>query len=93
MNDISYSLFQYYPYHLTWEELNNPGSVLEKFFENWDLQECRLLLKKWNNLVLSAEKNTSSEEYKNLKHFIDELEKLIEAIYLIRVKSEYNELK
>ncbi|WP_256012787.1 hypothetical protein [Desertivirga xinjiangensis] len=71
-----------YPYHLTWKELNDPISVLQDFPENWDLATCRMFLKKHqveprHFTVIDAEE---------LKHFLEDLEKLMEAVYVLNMQ-------
>jgi len=94
MNSISLLKSPYYPYHLTWEELNNPGVVLQNFLNKWDLQHCRVLLKRWQALVELNKFEEQEPGYAEIRHFINDLEKLIEAVFILRLQfDEINEMK
>ena len=86
MNLINLLQSEYYPYHLTWEEINDPGIVIQKFLNTWDLPECRLKLRRCQNLILAPKSHSSETEHTELKIFLNELERLIEAVYIIRLQ-------
>ena len=86
--DISLLKSPYYPYHLSWEEINNPGMVMQSFIQKWDLQYSRILLKKWEASVIENGFATEEETYKELKVFLHDFEKLIEAVFILRLQQE-----
>lgn len=88
ITDISLIKSPYYPYHLTWEELNNPGSVMQDFIQKWDLQHSRILLKKWQAGVAENSLLRDEEGYQELKNFLSDLEKLIEAVFVLRFQQD-----
>ena len=73
----------YYPYHLSWEEFNDPGIVIQRFLTTWDLPECRILLWKFQKLIADKEYRLSENEHAEMKSFLQELERLAEAVYII----------
>lgn len=71
-----------YPYHLTWEELNDPIAVLQAFPENWDLATCRMFLKKHQ----LEPRHLTVVDAAELKNFLEDLEKLLEAVYVFNMQ-------
>ena len=80
-----------YPYHLTWEEINDPGIVIQSFLKTWELPYCRILLWKYYERVKSGHYKHNQEEYTEIKKFLNELERVIEAIYIIRLQFKETE--
>jgi len=88
MNPLHLLQSQYYPYHLTWEELNNPGLVIQQFLQNWDLPECRIKLREYQKLAGVGECKPSELEHAEIKSFLEEVERLVEAVYIMRLEFE-----
>jgi len=78
----------YYPYHLTWEELNNPQLVVQRFLEKWELPHSRKLLRKKLKAIKDAQYFLSEEEKAEIKLFLNDFERLIEALYLIELQQQ-----
>jgi len=84
--DISLLKSSNYPYHLTWEELNNPGMVLQSFIKKWDLQYSRVLLKRWQASLAGTCLIEDEASFHEMKFFLCDFEKLIEAVFVLRMQ-------
>lgn len=74
------------PRQLTWEEINDPHQVLTDFFSSYSLQSSRDDLKKWFHAALEDDIMSASGKLSNLFSFYQNIERLIEATYLINNK-------
>jgi hypothetical protein len=68
------------PFHLTPEEIRNPIKVLEEFCWEYSPTEVRMKLKDWYAASLSDEVANT----KSIFTIYENVEKLIEAVYLIQ---------
>jgi hypothetical protein len=74
------------PRLLTLEEVNDPYKVLTEFFTSYSLEETRFDLKDWFHAALEDDIMSVSGKSSNLFSFYQNIEKLIEANYLINNK-------
>ncbi len=75
------------PRKLTIEELENPESVIEDFFQFVHLPQARWYMKEWiNALVTDSFTDLKKKDKISLIFFHEQLEKLIEGIYVIHEK-------
>jgi len=74
------------------EERENPMNVLGNFFSFAHLPQVRELLWKWLKATITGNynKTLSRLERENLVHFYEQLEKLIEAVHLLHLKTREN---
>lgn len=68
------------PFHLSPEEIRNPLQVLEEFCWQYSPTEVRMKLKDWYAASLSDE----VADAKSIFTIYENVEKLIEAVYLIQ---------
>lgn len=66
------------------EETTNSFSTIHEFFHNYDLIECRQLLREILHQALSGYNTRDGIHPADLLRFLEELEKAVEAVYLIR---------
>lgn len=81
-----YPDWHYQPLRLSLDQMANPLNVLSKFFDGYHLPQARHLLKKW----LDAAMILHEEHYHNHIPIYDEVEKLVEAAWLILQHSKKN---
>ncbi|MFD2164351.1 hypothetical protein ACFSJU_18235 [Paradesertivirga mongoliensis] len=71
------------PCHLTSEEIPNPFPFIENFFQTWSLTECRSLLREVLHQALSGYSHRESINPADMLYFLEELEKVTEAMWVI----------
>lgn len=73
------------PIHLSSEELKNPESVIQEFYNNWDLSQLREELENWLTMAFSADLPELNDCFvrSRLMELCYELEALAEAVYVI----------
>lgn len=87
MNIRKYSSTDFYPHHLTTEQIENPYSVINEIFDKSDLPELRESLWKWlksaatGNYIKDLDKNERSDIF----FTYETIEKLLEAAHIIYV--------
>lgn len=70
---------------LTLKEIEDPHKVLEDFFLSYKPEECRKALWKWLRLTIGGDfSSLESNERSDLISFYENLQKLLEATYLLR---------
>ncbi len=75
------------PRKLTIEELEHPEKVLEDFFQFIHLPQARWYMKEWmRTLVTDSFTDLNKKDKQSMIFFHDQLEKLIEGIYVIYEK-------
>lgn len=81
-----YNLKSFTPQTLTAEEMENPGRVLESFFENFTMNEAREQLQEALKLVIKKRfrYRMYSIEEDNVRFFFEKLEKLLEVAWLMK---------
>lgn len=72
---------------ITPDEIKDPQKVLEEFFLTYHPEECRIELWKWLRLTIGGDfGDLESNERGNLICFYENLQRLIEAVYLLKEK-------
>ena len=74
------------PRTLTSEEITNPFPLIENFFQTWSLTECRSLLREVLHQALSGYRHRESINPADMLYFLEELEKVTEAMWVIGEK-------
>jgi len=74
------------PLRLTEEQLNNPISVFNDFFQAYHLNETREVLWEWLLAIISSAGSISSDPLERSNHiyFYEKLEEIIEAAFLLK---------
>lgn len=72
-----------FPRLLSLEEINDPHQVIDEFFSFYSLPNIRDDLKKWYHAALEDDIIAASGKMSNLFSFYQNIEKLIEANYII----------
>lgn len=70
------------------EEITNPNTVIEQFFRNYSLPECQAILREILRQAFAGYPNRQSIYPADMLSFWEELEKVTEAIYLLRQEGE-----
>lgn len=69
---------------ITPDEIKDPQKVLKEFFMSYQPEECRIELWRWLRLTIGGDfGDLESNERGNLISFYEDLQKLVEATYLI----------
>jgi hypothetical protein len=78
------------PIRLNDKELDNPLLMMERFFDDGDLNYCRIQLEEWLALGLSADLPELHDWFQrsNMVYFCYQLEALIEANYVLMKKMD-----
>lgn len=63
------------------EEITNPNTVIEQFFRNYSLPECRAILKEILRQAFAGYASRQSIYPADMLSFWQELEKVTEALY------------
>jgi hypothetical protein len=69
-------------HHLSPEQIQHPQTIIEEFFHQYTLSECRQLLKETLHQALSGYHTRDGIHPADLFRFLEELEKAVEAMYI-----------
>lgn len=83
------------PLRLTKEQEDNPASVFEDFFECYGLNDTREILWDWMIDAVCSSRSTSNDpiDRSNNIFFYENIEKVIEAAFIINGKSQKSGLQ
>lgn len=86
----THSEFEEFIHYLNEEEASNPKLVIDEFFRCSTLPESILLLWDWLRIMTGEDFDQLKEtDQSKLLRFYINLEKLVEAAYLIKIKSAF----
>jgi hypothetical protein len=86
----SHKEFYNQPIKLSEDQKKNPAEVLENFFGDYSLCDCREQLTEWLDCALTTNNPQFSEatERNTISTFAEKLERLIEAAYILAAKKK-----
>ncbi|MCS3801054.1 hypothetical protein [Niastella sp. OAS944] len=81
----------YQTIRLSEKEMQDPIQVVNDFFNNYDLVQCRKFVWEWFKAVLSSPEFADQEGHIRNGHayFYEQVEALVEATYLLKVNFQY----
>ena len=82
-----YPSWELHPRKLTEEEVANPWLVIDSFFEYASLPQIRDELRIWLEITVTGNfpDHSNNEQRNNLIYFYGQIERLIEATYILRI--------
>ena len=85
----NYPIAEFHPHTLSKEEIENPPSVIDSFFECAHLPQIRQMLWEYLQVAIAGTWcRQTSDDRADMLYFYEKLEKLIEAAHIIRHQSK-----
>ncbi|THU41185.1 hypothetical protein FAM09_03465 [Niastella caeni] len=74
------------PIRLTQQEITNPASILDDFFQSYHLNDIRQIMWQWLTEVLSNPRDSANDPHERNNHilFYEKIESLVEAAWVMR---------